>query len=93
LTSPDSGGRSTIVQYIWNFGDSAQVQTTQDRIVEHRYARPANITVAVTRAYSVVLTVIDSAGRRASIARDVTVTGPAIIVAGRVASARLAPSN
>ena len=76
LPSPDSGSRATIVQYIWNFGDSTQtLTTTQDRIVEHRYQRPVS-TEPITRTYTVVLTVVDSAGRRASVSNAVVVADP-----------------
>lgn len=59
------GGRSPIVQYIWNFGDSADLETTANRVMTHRFTRTGTLTVT--------LTVVDSAGRRATTSRTVVV--------------------
>ena len=67
-SSTGSGGRNPIVEYIWNFGDpnAPDTVTTSSRIVQHRYTSP--------RVYTVVLTVVDSADRRATTTRTVTVS-------------------
>ena len=76
LSAPAAGNatRSPIVEYIWTFGDSAEVERTSSRIVQHTFRRPAS--GAARRTFRVVLTVVDTAGRRASVAEDVTVGDP-----------------
>jgi PKD repeat protein len=59
------GGRSPIVLYIWNFGDSTTATETTSRIVQHTYT--------AAREYVVTLTVEDAAGRRATTTQNVTV--------------------
>jgi hypothetical protein len=75
--SPGSGDRTPIVEYIWSFGDSTEVERTTDRVVEHTYARPSGAPTPTSRTFTVVLTVVDSAGRRATASRSVTVRDPA----------------
>jgi PKD repeat protein len=62
------GGRSPIVLYIWNFGDSTVATETTSRIVSHTYTAP--------REYIVTLTVEDAAGRRATTTQGVSVAVP-----------------
>jgi PKD repeat protein len=62
------GGRSPIVLYIWNFGDSTTTTETTNRIVQHTYTAP--------REYIVTLTVEDAAGRRATTTQTVSVDIP-----------------
>jgi PKD repeat protein len=66
-SSTGFGGRNPIVEYIWNFGDpnSPDLVTTSSRIIQHRFTS--------ARTYNVVLTVVDSAGRRATTTRAVNV--------------------
>jgi PKD repeat protein len=59
------GGRSPIVEYIWNFGDSTATTTTSERIVQHTYGTASE--------YVVVLTVVDSAGRRATTRQSISI--------------------
>lgn len=61
------GGRNPIVDYIWNFGDATTTSTQGYRIVSHTYTAPTGNT------FRVVLTVVDSAGRRATTNQDVAV--------------------
>jgi hypothetical protein len=76
LSAPAAGNasRSPIVEYIWTFGDSADVERTSSRIVQHTFRRPAS--GAARRTFRVVLTVVDTAGRRASVAEEITVGDP-----------------
>ena len=59
------GGRSPIVSYIWNFGDSTDTTTTDQPRVQHTFGNP--------REYVVVLTVEDAAGRRATVTQSITI--------------------
>jgi hypothetical protein len=76
LSAPAAGNatRSPIVEYIWTFGDSDEVVRTSSRIVQHTFRRPAS--GAERRTFRVVLTVVDSAGRRATDSADITVGDP-----------------
>jgi PKD repeat protein len=74
--SPGSGDRTPIVEYIWSFGDSTGTERTTERIVEHTYARPAGAPKPTARTFTVVLTVVDSVGRRATAQQTVTVADP-----------------
>lgn len=60
------GSRNTIVQYIWNFGDSTDLETTTNRTIAHRFTR--------TGSHTVNLTVVDSAGRRGTTTRTISVS-------------------
>ncbi len=59
------GGRNTIKEYIWNFGDSTSTETTTSRLISH--------TFTATGAVTVTLTVVDTANRRATTNRGLTV--------------------
>jgi len=59
------GGRSPIVEYIWNFGDGTATTTTTERIVQHTYG--------AAREYVVSLTVVDAAGRRATTRQTISI--------------------
>lgn len=76
LSAPAAGNasRSPIVEYIWTFGDSDEVQRTSSRLVQHTFRRPAS--GAERRTFRVVLTVVDSAGRRSTDSADITVGDP-----------------
>lgn len=52
------GGRNEITKYIWNFGTSTSTSQTTSPITSTSYSR--------TGTYTIVLTVEDSAGRRAT---------------------------
>jgi PKD repeat protein len=69
------GGRNPIVEYIWDFGDHNRpgTVTTTNRIAQHRYSDP--------RTYTINLTVVDSAGRRATTAQTLTVLGGGVTAA------------
>ena len=69
-SSTGFGARNPIVEYIWDFGDpnSPGTVTTNSRIIQHRYT--------AARTYTVVLTVVDSAGRRATTSQTLTVAAP-----------------
>ena len=69
-----SAGRYPIVDYIWNFGDEKNLHSETARLVEHTYRRPASN--PTSRTYRVVLTVVDSLGRRGVFQADVTVGVP-----------------
>jgi hypothetical protein len=77
LSAPAEGNtvQSPIVEYLWNFGDSGDVERTSSRIVQHTFRRPAS--GAARRTFRVVLTVVDAAGRRqSSDPEDITVGDP-----------------
>lgn len=59
------GGRNTIKEYIWNFGDSTSTETTTSRTISHRYTAAGAVTVT--------LTVVDTENRRATTNRGLTV--------------------
>ncbi|OFW00794.1 MAG: hypothetical protein A3I61_00340 [Acidobacteria bacterium RIFCSPLOWO2_02_FULL_68_18] len=59
------GGRNPISKYIWNFGNSTSTTEESDPITSTSYS--------VAGTYTIVLTVEDSAGRRATKSRTVTV--------------------
>ncbi len=63
--SPGFGGRNAITEYIWDFGNSETTVTTTTPITSTTYTT-ANI-------FTVTLTVVDSAGRRATTSKTVTV--------------------
>jgi PKD repeat protein len=74
--APGNADRTPIVEYIWSFGDSTGTERTTERIVEHTYARPAGAPKPTARTFTVVLTVVDSVGRRATAQQTVTVADP-----------------
>jgi PKD repeat protein len=59
------GGRSPIVKYIWNFGDSEETVTTTSPRTSHSFE--------TANTWTVTLTVEDSAGRRQTISHTVAV--------------------
>jgi hypothetical protein len=76
LSAPGDGNAvvSPIVEYIWSFGDSGDVERTSSRVVQHTFRRPAS--GAARRTFQVVLTVVDAAGRQASADQQITVGDP-----------------
>ena len=59
------GTRNTIKEYIWNFGHTTDLESTASRLKGH--------TFPLTGVYVVTLTVVDTANRRATTTRNVTV--------------------
>lgn len=59
------GTRNPITQYIWNFGESTDTETTSNRLIGHTYSRAG--------IYTVTLTVVDNANRRATTTRSITI--------------------
>ncbi len=66
--SPGFGGRNSITQYIWSFGDSTSTETITSPITSHAFG--------AERTYTVNLTVVDSAGRRATTSKTIGVAIP-----------------
>jgi PKD repeat protein len=64
-TSTTSVGQ-TIVLYEWNFGDSTTIYSTTSRTQAHSYT--------MAGAYTISLTITDSIGRKASAAKQLSVT-------------------
>lgn len=64
-SSTGFGSRNLITKYIWHFGDSNDEETTSSPRVAH--------TFGAATAYTVTLTVEDSAGRRATTNSSITV--------------------
>jgi PKD repeat protein len=62
------GGRNPITKYIWSFGNSTSTTEESDPITSTSYS--------VAGTYTIVLTVEDSAGRRATTSKTVAVTVP-----------------
>jgi hypothetical protein len=61
-STPNTG---TIVSYTWNFGD-ANITTTTNSLITHRYA--------VSKRYNVTLTVLNSVGLTGSVTKTVKIT-------------------
>ena len=59
------GTRNPISQYIWNFGETTDIETTSNRLIGYTYSRAG--------IYTVTLTVVDTANRRATTTRNITV--------------------
>jgi chitinase len=68
--SRDSDG--TIVSYVWNFGDGSPDQTTTGPTVGHVFPDTAARCLEIT--YTVLLTVVDDGGERATASAAVKVT-------------------
>jgi PKD repeat protein len=71
-SSAGFGGRNPIVEYIWDFGDhnAPGLVSTSNRIIQYRYSEGP-------KTYTINLTVVDSAGRRATTSQTLSVSAPA----------------
>jgi PKD repeat protein len=75
-STPSPG--QTITSYEWIFGDGTPTVSTTARTTSHTYPNPGTTgvpPVGRTVTYSITLTVIDSGGGRATVTRQVTITG------------------
>lgn len=70
--SVDSDGR--ITTYNWDFGDASAQQTSAEPTITHVF--PVTTSTCVDITYTVLLTVTDNAGARASFSNTIAVTQP-----------------